>query len=67
MLKQYVKDGVLDKTDKRNEINSNEARTRYYNQLEMAIDSDWKFEITRKDDAMRMRVMEYLKRLLAVQ
>lgn len=47
-----------------NEINSNESRTRYYNQLEVAIDSDWKFEIARKDDAMRMRVMEYLKKLL---
>lgn len=38
-----------------------------YNQLEVAIDSDWTFEITQKDDAMKMRVMEYLKRLLAVQ
>lgn len=52
---------------KRNEINSNESRTRYYNQLEVAIDSDWNFEITCKDDAMKLQVMEYLKRLLAVQ
>lgn len=49
---------------RRNEINTNESRTRYYNQLEVAIDSDWKFEITRKDDEMKMRVMEYLNRLL---
>jgi len=52
---------------KRNEINSNESRTRYYNQMEVAIDADWKFEITGKDDEMKMRVMEYLKRLLSGQ
>ena len=62
-----TQDGTNNVYYKRNEINSNETRTRYYNQLEVAIDSDWKFEITRKDDSMRMRVIEYLKRLLAVQ
>ena len=30
----------------------------YYNQLEVAIDSDWKFEITHKDDETKIRVME---------
>lgn len=62
-----TQDGTNNVYYKRNEINSNETRTRYYNQLEVAIDSDWTFEITQKDDAMKMRVMEYLKRLLAVQ
>lgn len=52
---------------KRNEINSNEMRTRYYNQLEVSIDPDWKFEITSIDDGMKLRVIEYLERLLAVQ
>lgn len=62
-----TQDGTNNVYYKRNEINSNETRTRYYNQLEVVIDSDWTFEITQKDDAMKMRVMEYLKRLLAVQ
>lgn len=62
-----TQDGTNNVYYKRNEINSNETRTRYYNQLEVAIDSDWTFEITQKDDAMKMRVKEYLKRLLAVQ
>ena len=59
-----TQDGTNNVYYKRNEINSNESRTRYYNQLEVAIDSDWKFEITRKDDAMCISVIEYLKKLL---
>ena len=39
----------------------------YYNQLEVAIDSDWKFEITRKDDETKIRVMEYLRGLFALR
>lgn len=39
----------------------------YYNQLEVAIDSDWKFEITHKDDETKIRVMEYLKGLFALR
>lgn len=62
-----TQDGTNNVYYMQNEINSNESRTRYYNQLEVAIDSDWKFEIARKDDAMRMRVMEYLKKLLEMQ
>ena len=62
-----TQDGTNNVYYKQNEINSNESRTRYYNQLEVAIDSDWKFEIARKDDAMKMRVMEYLKKLLEMQ
>lgn len=50
-----------------NEINSNELRTRYYNQLEVAIDVNWEFEITREDDGMKTTLMEYLKRLLSMQ
>lgn len=61
-----AQDGTDSVYYKRNEINSNESRTRYYNQLEIAIDSDWKFELVRKDDGVKMRVMEYLKGLLAL-
>ncbi len=62
-----AQDGTNNVYYRRNEINSNESRTRYYNQLEVAIDSNWKFEITRKDDEMKIRVIEYLKGLLAMQ
>ena len=62
-----TQDGTNNIYYKRNEINSNESRTRYYNQLEVAIDSDWKFEIQRKDDEMKIRLIEYLKKLLSLQ
>ena len=62
-----ARDGTNNVYYKRNEINSNESRTRYYNQLEVAIDSDWKFEITRKDDETKIRVMEYLRGLFALR
>ena len=62
-----TQDGTCNIYYKRNEINSNESRTRYYNQLEVAIDPNWKFEIIRKGDEMKIGVMEYLKRLLAGQ
>ncbi len=60
-----TQDGTNNVYYKRNEINSNEARRRYYNQLEIAIDPNWKFEITRKDDERKIKVLEYLKSLLA--
>lgn len=62
-----TQDGTNNIYYKQNQINSKEPRTRYYNQLEIAIDADWKFEITRKDDKTKMRVMEYLRKLLAMQ
>ena len=62
-----TQDGTNNVYYKRNEINSNESRTRYYNQLEVAIDPNWKFEIIRKGDERKTGVMEYLKRLLAMQ
>lgn len=62
-----ARDGTNNVYYKRNEINSNESRTHYYNQLEVAIDSDWKFEITRKDDETKIRVMEYLRGLFALR
>ncbi len=61
-----TQDGTNNIYYKRNEINSNESRKRYYNQMEVAIDVEWKFEMLQKDEQMQMRVMEYLKRLLAV-
>lgn len=48
-----------------NEIESNETRTRFYDQMEVAIDAGWKFEIRQKDGGAKMHVMDYLKRLLA--
>lgn len=62
-----AQDGTNNVYYKRNEINSNESRTHYYNQLEVAIDSDWKFEITHKDDETKIRVMEYLRGLFALR
>lgn len=49
----------------RNEINSNETRTRYFNQLEIAIDTDWKFEIVPQNGEPPIGVMEYIKLLLS--
>ena len=62
-----TQDGTNNIYYKRNEINSNESRKRYYNQMEVAIDIDWKFEIQRKDKEMKMRVMDYLRKLLSNQ
>ena len=62
-----TQDGTNNVYYKRNEINRNESRTRYYNQLEVAIDPNWKFEIICKGDERKTGVMEYLKRLLAMQ
>ena len=61
-----TQDGTNNVYYKRNQINSNEARTRYYNQLEVAIDPHWGFEVRRKDDEMKIRIMKYLKRLLTM-
>lgn len=60
-----TQDGTNNIYYKRNEINSRESRTRYYNQMEIAIDSNWRFEMQQKNDDSTMRVMEYLNRLLA--
>lgn len=60
-----TQDGTNNVYYKRNEINSNEPRIRYYNQLEVAIDVDWKYEISQKDENSKIRVLEYLKRLLS--
>ena len=60
-----TQDGTNNVYYKRNEINSNESRARYYNQMEVAIDDTWKFEITQKGDAKTIRVMEYLEMLLS--
>ncbi len=62
-----TQDGTNNVYYRRNEINSNENRKRYYNQLEVAIDLDWKYEVTRRDDEMKVRVMDYLKELLSLQ
>lgn len=59
-----TQDGTNNVYYKRNEINSNEERIRYYNQMEVAIDIEWRFDIQQKDTASTMRLMEYLKRML---
>lgn len=59
-----TQDGTNNIYYKRNQINSNESRTRFYNQLEVAIDTEWQFDIQQKDAERSMRLMEYLKRLL---
>lgn len=59
-----TQDGTNNVYYKRNEINSHESRRRYYNQLEIAIDPKWKFEVLCKNGDKKMRVMEYLKKLL---
>lgn len=60
-----TQDGTNNIYYERNEINSNEERLRFYNQLNIAIDSDWKFEISKKNEEDRMSVMDYLKRMLS--
>lgn len=47
-----------------NEISSHEMRTRYYNQLELAIDSRWKFELIQTDGSGSLNVITYIENLL---
>ena len=49
----------------RNEISSHETRTRYYNQLELAIDPEWKFELKQSDGTGTLSVLAYLEQLLS--
>ncbi len=57
-------DGTNNICFKSNQINSKEKRMRYYNQMEIAIDADWKLDIIQNDNKMTISVIDYLKSLL---
>lgn len=47
-----------------NEINSREERPRYYNQINVAIDTEWEFTIQEEGGTSTTTILEYCKRLL---
>jgi 5-methylcytosine-specific restriction endonuclease McrBC regulatory subunit McrC len=59
-----TQDGTSNTYYKRNEINSRDENVRYYNQLNVAVDKDWKFTIQEENGASNMTILEYCKRLL---
>lgn len=59
-----TRDGTNNVYYKCNEINSNESRTRYYHQLEIAIDDSCAFNMFSKDGGEIKSVMDYLLPML---
>ena len=59
-----TQDGTSNTYFKRNEINSREERPRYYNQLNVAIDTEWEFTIQEEGGTSITTILEYCKRLL---
>ena len=59
-----TQDGTSNTYFKRNEINSREEKTRYYNQINVAIDTEWEFTIQEEGGTSMTTILEYCKRLL---
>lgn len=59
-----TQDGTTNTYFKRNEINSREEAPRYYNQMNVAIDTAWEFTIQEEGGTSVTTILEYLKRLL---
>ena len=59
-----TQDGTSNTYFKRNEINSREERPRYYNQINVAIDTEWEFTIQEEGGTSTTTILEYCKRLL---
>ncbi len=59
-----TQDGTNNTYFKRNEINSREETPRYYNQMNVAIDSNWAFDIQEEGGSSSTTILDYCKRLL---
>lgn len=59
-----TQDGTSNTYYKRNEINSREETSRYYNQVHIAIDADWQFAIREEGKSSMTTILEYCERLL---
>lgn len=62
-----TQDGTNNTYFKRNEINSRENTPRYYNQMNVAIDTDWEFTIQEEGGTSVTTILEYCKRLLEMK
>ncbi len=58
-------DGTENIYYERNEIESVEQRQRYYNQLEIAIDTNWEYVVRSKETQNTVPLLQYIKELLA--
>ena len=62
-----TQDGTNNTYYKRNEINSRDETTRYYNQMNVAIDTKWEFTIQEEGGSSMTTILEYYKRLLNIE
>ena len=49
---------------RRNKINSHEEMSRYYNQLNIAIDANWEFVLQAEDESSSETIYEFFEKIL---